>query len=238
MWAEYKEICDLLVKYLGKARLVADLEPDDFAALRRKLAKRWGPVRLGNAIQRTRSVFKYASDAGMIDRAVRFGPGFKRPMKKVLRLHRAAQGTKLFTTEEVRKLIEAADTALKAMILLGINCGFGTADCGSLPLAAVDLDAPSSTSRVRKQALPAAALSGLKPWPPSRRRWPAVASRTRKSMPGWYSLRPAAAAGTRKAVAVTRPTSLAACCTNSASMAARDWAFTRSATPSALWPTR
>jgi integrase len=29
---------------------------------------------------------------------------------------------------------------LKAMLLLGINCGFGNADCGTLPLSAVDLD--------------------------------------------------------------------------------------------------
>ncbi len=140
MWTEYKEICDLLVKYLGQARLVADLNPEDFAALRSKLAKRWGPVRLGNAIQRTRSVFKYALDAGMIDRPVRFGPGFARPTKKVLRLHRAAQGPKLFTAEEVRKLIGAADTTFKAMLLLGINCAFGTADCGTLPLVALDLE--------------------------------------------------------------------------------------------------
>src|SRR5204863_146115 len=30
---------------------------------------------------------------------------------------------------------------LKAMILLGINCGFGNADCGQLPIHAVDLNA-------------------------------------------------------------------------------------------------
>ena len=29
---------------------------------------------------------------------------------------------------------------MKAMILLGINCGFGNADCGNLPVAALDLD--------------------------------------------------------------------------------------------------
>jgi integrase len=141
MWAEYKEMCDLLVKHFGRARLVADLDPADFAALRNKLAKRWGPVRLGNAIQRTRSVFKYALDAVLIDKPVRFGPGFTRPTKKVLRLHRAAQGPKLFTAEEVRKLLAAAGMPLKAMVLLGINCGFGTADCGQLPLSAVDLEA-------------------------------------------------------------------------------------------------
>ncbi len=30
-WQGYKEITDLLVKYLGKGRLAADLHPDDFA---------------------------------------------------------------------------------------------------------------------------------------------------------------------------------------------------------------
>jgi integrase len=30
---------------------------------------------------------------------------------------------------------------MTAMILLGINCGFSNADCGALPLAAVDLEA-------------------------------------------------------------------------------------------------
>ena len=29
---------------------------------------------------------------------------------------------------------------LKAMIFLGVNCGFGNADCGTLPLQALDLD--------------------------------------------------------------------------------------------------
>ena len=76
-----------------------------------KLAAKWGPVRLGNPIQYVRSVFKYAYDAGLIDRPVRFGPGFKRPSKKTLRLHRAKQGPKLFTADEVRRLIDAAGTA-------------------------------------------------------------------------------------------------------------------------------
>jgi integrase len=141
MWSEYKEVCDLLVRQFGKARPMADLGPSDFAALRNKMAKRWGPVRLGNAVQRVRSVFKYAADARLIDRPVCFGPGFKRPAKKVLRLHRAAAGPKLFTADEIRHMIDAAGGQLKAMLLLGINCGFGMADCGKLSLAALDLDA-------------------------------------------------------------------------------------------------
>jgi integrase len=139
-WDEYKEACDLMVPAFSKSRTVADLGPDDFAALRKKMVKRWGPTRLGNVIQRVRSVFKYAADNDLIERTVRYGQGFQRPSAKVLRLHRAKQGPKLFTAEEVRRILDAADVQLKAMALLGINCGFGIADCGRLPLTALDLE--------------------------------------------------------------------------------------------------
>jgi integrase len=145
-WDGYKEIAVLMVSHFGKTRRVDDLGPAEFAALRNKVAKRWGPHGLSRLVQGVRSVFKYADDAGLIDRPMRFGPGFTRPTKKTLRLHRARQGTKLFTAEEVRRLLSlppwrpAAGVQLGAMILLGINCGFGNADCGTLPLSAVDLE--------------------------------------------------------------------------------------------------
>ncbi len=139
-WDEYKETCDLLVANFGKGRLVVDLGPDDFATLRKRMAKRWGPTRLGNAIQRVRSVFKFAADNCLIDRVIRYGQGFQRPSAKVLRLHRAKQGPKLFTAEEIRRMLDSADRQLKAMLLLCINCGYGIADCGRLPQSALDLE--------------------------------------------------------------------------------------------------
>src|SRR5215470_17827691 len=51
-WEDYKDACDLIVPHFGKGRLAADLDPEDFAALRSKMAKKWGPVTLGNVIQR------------------------------------------------------------------------------------------------------------------------------------------------------------------------------------------
>ena len=59
-WLDYKAASDLIVQQFGKTRLVADLDPEDFADLRNKLAKKWGPVTLGNVIQRIRVVFKFA----------------------------------------------------------------------------------------------------------------------------------------------------------------------------------
>src|SRR5262249_3588986 len=122
-WAVYKEAAVAAVATFGKGRLVADLDPDDFARLRNRLAQRLGPHGLGSRIQSVRCLFKHAFEAGLIDRPLRFGPDFKRPSKKTLRLHRAQQGPKLFTAEEVRRLIGAAGVQLKAMMLLGINCG-------------------------------------------------------------------------------------------------------------------
>jgi integrase len=139
-WQGYKVACDFLVKQLGRTRLVADLGPDDFAALRNKLAKRYGPYGLGTAIQCIRCVCKYASDRGLTDRPVRYGPSFTKPSKKTVRLHRAAQGPRLFTAEEIRRLIDNALTPFRAMVLLAINCGFGNNDCGHLPLSALDLE--------------------------------------------------------------------------------------------------
>jgi integrase len=140
-WQDYKDACALIIKQFSGSRLVADLDPEDFAAFRSKMAKKWGPVTLGNVIQRIRVVFKFAWDNGLIDRPVRYGQGFKRPSRKVVRIDRARKGPKLFTADEIRRLLAAAGTAMRAMILLGINGGFGNADCGHLPLSAVDLDA-------------------------------------------------------------------------------------------------
>src|SRR5262249_9091530 len=46
----------------------------------------------------------------------------------------------MFEPGQLRNLCEAAPPPLKAMILLGVNCGFGNTDCGGLPLSALDLD--------------------------------------------------------------------------------------------------
>ena len=140
MFQDYREITDLIVAAFGTTRLVDDLAAEDFESLRAQMAERWGPVRLGNAITRVKSVFKYGLDNGLLERASRFGSEFKKPDKAVLRRHRAQNGKKMLEADELRLLIDAAGMPLRAMILLGVNCGLGNADCGALPLAALDLD--------------------------------------------------------------------------------------------------
>lgn len=140
MFGEYKATCDLLINEFGKKRLVEDLAADDFEALRVVMAERWGPVRLGNEITRVKSLFKYAHDNGLIDKPARFGSEFKKPDKKVMRKHRAANGKKMLEADELRQLLDAAPVPLKAMILLGLNAGLGNHDVACLPESALDLE--------------------------------------------------------------------------------------------------
>jgi integrase len=140
-WDDYKAVSDLTVRCFGKRRLVSNLRPDDFAALRTRMARKWGPHRLAKGVQYVRSMFKFALDSDLIARPVRFGPTFKGPSKKTLRVHRMKQGPKLFTVEEIHKLLSDASVPLKAMIYLGLNAGFGNSDCATLPSSGLDLDA-------------------------------------------------------------------------------------------------
>src|SRR5262245_10582566 len=101
---DYKEVTDIIVSAFGANRLVKDLAADDFATLRATMAKKWGPVRLGNGITRVKSVFKYGTDNGVIERTVRYGSEFNKPDKAVLRKHRAKQPARMFEADELRAL--------------------------------------------------------------------------------------------------------------------------------------
>jgi integrase len=135
----YRDTCLNVIEAFGRTRLVSDLATDDFERFRTRLAEGLGPVSLGNEIQRVRILFKFAYDAGLINQPMRYGPGFKRPAKRLLRLARNARGPRMFDADELRRIIDASTGQMKAMILLGANAGFGNADVATLPMGALDL---------------------------------------------------------------------------------------------------
>jgi integrase len=159
MFGEYKVMTDLCVKLLGRNTLVEKLTPDDFARLRDAMVNKgvrgegWGPHRVTNGITRIKTVFKFGFEAGLMDRPVRYGPEFKLPSRSVLRRHKAKAGVKMFEAAELRAMIDGRtvktdageelvkpEPVLRAMILLGVNCGFGNDDVAGLSFAGLDLD--------------------------------------------------------------------------------------------------
>jgi integrase len=143
-FTDYFATCTRLSDEFDRSTLVSELRAEDFSDLRAKLAKTNGPHALSRQITQVRMVFKYAFENGLIDKPVLFGTTFKRPGKKKMREHRQKSklenGKRMFAAKELRSLINAAEAQLKAMIQLGINCGFGNHDCGTLPMTALELE--------------------------------------------------------------------------------------------------
>lgn len=136
---DYHATCERIGQTFGLTRLVDDLHADDFGRLRSTMTRKWGPATVGNEIQRVRVLFKYAYDAGLVDQPIRYGPAFKRPSRRILRRARREAGSRMFEANEIIMMMDAAGPQLRAMILLGINCGFGNGDVGRLPIKALDL---------------------------------------------------------------------------------------------------
>lgn len=139
-FSDYQQTCKRIVATFGRERVASDLRPDDFAKLRKTYSQnKWAPTTIANEIGRVGVVLNFAYQSQLIDKPIRVGPSFKRPSKKTLRQHRYEKGERLFEAEQLRQLIDEASPELRAMILLGINCGLGNRDCAKLQSKHLDL---------------------------------------------------------------------------------------------------
>ncbi|MCO8124492.1 site-specific integrase [Stieleria sp. TO1_6] len=134
----YHLACKAIAAHFGKGRPLNTLGPADFANMRAKFPKNWGPVSVNTRITSVSAVFKYAYDSGAVPNRINLGLNFKRVSQKRLRLHAAEKPSKYFTAAEVHQLIDASPVQLKAMILLCLNAGYGPADCGRLRISDID----------------------------------------------------------------------------------------------------
>jgi integrase len=167
---DYFRTCERIVQFFGRDRRVDDIAADDFERFRAEMAKRRGPVALGSEITRIRVVMKYACDQGLIPTPVRYGQSFRKPSKRVLLQHRYDSGPKLFEASQLQRLLKAATSPMKAMILLGINCGFGPTDVARLRMSHINfktswVDYPRPKTGVHRRCpLWPETMSALKDW--------------------------------------------------------------------------
>ncbi len=144
-------VVESFARFIDPLRLVEDLGPEDFQKFRRRLVREGlggktglGVHALNRAITIIRSMFKYAYDCDLVSKPVRYGKAFDRPSATLKRKSRKAaeleNGKRLFKASEIITLFDAANTSLRAMIRLGINCGFGNIDCARLPISCVNLE--------------------------------------------------------------------------------------------------
>jgi len=82
---DYKRSCTVVLEFFGRRLAVSSLTTADFSSLRQAFPKTWGPTKIGNEIQRMRAAFKWAAESDLIDREPKYGPGFKKPSRSVVR---------------------------------------------------------------------------------------------------------------------------------------------------------
>jgi integrase len=136
---DYLAVGRHLADFFGRDRLVSAITKDDFADYRKALAKRFGPTALTVELQRIRTIFKFAWDEEIITAPVRYGTRFKAPSKKARRMARVQNGERMLEPADLRRVLKAAGTPLRAMVLLALNAGLGNSDLANLPIKAIDL---------------------------------------------------------------------------------------------------
>ncbi|MDM4014615.1 tyrosine-type recombinase/integrase [Roseiconus lacunae] len=132
---QYKLVCRWLKDNLGEHRLVESLEPIDFVTLRSKFPKEWRTTTIKNQIVLIRSIFRWAYEAGLLDRPVRYGDNFSKPKPKRVKAEKAKSHKKEFTAQEFWTLFKHAPPQIRAWMLLGLNAGYGNSDLSRLKVA-------------------------------------------------------------------------------------------------------
>lgn len=149
---------------VGGGTRVSDLRPAHFTTVRDKLAEKMSASTVKRHITHIKGMFRWAFDQGLIIAPPRFGGEFKPPRKS------APRPVLLFTAEEINGMIAKATLPLRAMIRLGIECGFGNNDVATLRWEQVNLDKRlmdlhrAKTFIARRCAISADLVNDLKAW--------------------------------------------------------------------------
>jgi len=134
-----RQISDLIsllksfVRFMGPNRPVSDISTVDLQNYRNKLINtRKSPNTINNRVAAVKAMYNWALDNEIIDTAPR--------LKAVKKITLRKREKPVFATRQVQALPEKACVQMKAMIWLGLNCGFGCTDCAELEWENLDLE--------------------------------------------------------------------------------------------------
>ena len=120
-------------RFLGPNRTVSDISTIDLQNYRTKLIKAGRtPCTINSRIATVKAVYNWAMENEIIDAT----PNLK--ALKRIPVPKCEKPT--FTVSQIRALLENASTQMKAMIWLGLNCGFGCTDCAELGWEHLDFE--------------------------------------------------------------------------------------------------
>ena len=120
------------VRFAGPTRTVSDISTLELQNYRKKLIKTGkSPHTINNRTAAVKAMYNWALDNEIIGNAPR--------LKALKKVTPARKEQPTFTASQIRTLLQHATPQMKAMIWLGLNCGFGCTDCAELKWKNVNL---------------------------------------------------------------------------------------------------
>jgi len=122
-----------LMSFLGQSCRIESISTLDLQNYKRKLQSAYGSVhRLNLHIGAMKALFHWARRNEVLQGI----PNIDAVSRSKIIHHEMYT----FSCDQIKKLLSAANSKMKAMILLGLNCGFGCADCARLKWTDIHLD--------------------------------------------------------------------------------------------------
>jgi integrase len=127
--------------HLPPNRPITSVTPVVFSQLRRAIAETGRNLRSQkNLIVDIRTMFRWVVRSGYIP-SIEFGPEFVIPSSNAIAREREQSGRDRFLNRNIiLATLDAASSKLRAMILLGINCGLQAHDLQAMPIDSLHLD--------------------------------------------------------------------------------------------------
>jgi len=131
--SEKTRLLKAFAKFVGPSQPVSAISILDLQNYRTKLIRKGlSACTINNHLAAVKTMYNWAFDNEIIDHLPRL-----RAVKK-LRLRKKERST--FTASQIETLLENARPQMRAMIWLGLNCGFGCTDCAELKWKSLDLE--------------------------------------------------------------------------------------------------
>ena len=120
------------MSFIGQHRKIDEISTLNLQNYKRKLKRAYNSAhRMNLHISIMKAMFHWAKKNDILD----YIPNIDAiSCVKIIHKHRH-----VFTSEEIHRLFDFADVQMKAMIWLGLNCGFGCTDCAELKWSDLDL---------------------------------------------------------------------------------------------------
>lgn len=135
--SEYKYLARKAIRAVGEKRDIGQLETRDFDKMLRAVDG-LSAISRHKYVIKIKTMLNWISDQFGI--SIQIPASFKGPPMKAIRKQRNERDDKTLTRKQIQTLLDVADDQAKALILLGINGGFGNADASALRVKDIDLN--------------------------------------------------------------------------------------------------